>query len=209
MCTYAWCETGNWWQATVQETYPEAGSAETVTVSKRLAPLTGLAVSGKVSETRNIDIHGNMTRTQAFIDRANKSETRITRHPDSDTTARRETVNGLLVSARSRTGITMTYTYDALGRRTGSTHPRKGATLTHYNEAGRVDYTEDAANNRTTYTYDPRTGRKIAETNFGCGRWPAFERNLWQVRSCRRSPGFVSLDQLFQPFVEILGHEPF
>jgi len=35
----------------------------------------------------------------------------------------------------------------------------------HYNPLSQVDYVEDAAHNRTTFTYDQATGRKLTETN--------------------------------------------
>ncbi|MGA1824389.1 MAG: RHS repeat domain-containing protein, partial [bacterium] len=38
-----------------------------------------------------------------------------------------------------------------------------GTTNTHYNLKGQVEYIEDAATNRTSYSYDPDTGRKIME----------------------------------------------
>ncbi len=46
--------------------------------------------------------------------------------------------------------------------------PFDGSTATtqyHYNALGQIDYVEDAAGNRTTFAYDPTTGRKISETN--------------------------------------------
>jgi YD repeat-containing protein len=75
------------------------------------------------------------------------------------------TVNGLVTSNQSKTGVTVTYGYDSLGRRTGVIDPRTGTVTTHYNTLGQVDYVEDAANNRTSYTYDPATGLKLTETN--------------------------------------------
>ncbi len=61
--------------------------------------------------------------------------------------------------------ITTTYAFDPVGRRTGTTDLRTGTTVTHYDEHGRIDYIQDPAGNRTTYTYDPGTGQKLAETN--------------------------------------------
>ena len=57
------------------------------------------------------------------------------------------------------------YSYDALERRIGTTDPRTGTSRSHYNTKGQVDYTEDAATNRTTYAYDVDVGRKTAVTN--------------------------------------------
>ena len=49
------------------------------------------------------------------------------------------------MSSRSKTNLTTTFEYDALGRRTGVIDPRTGATITHYNDKNQVDYVEDAA----------------------------------------------------------------
>ena len=58
-----------------------------------------------------------------------------------------------------------TYEHDALERRTGVIDPRKGKSITHYNDKNQVDHTEDPGSNRLCYGYDLHTGRKIMETD--------------------------------------------
>ncbi len=70
-----------------------------------------------------------------------------------------------MVENRSKSGITTTYAYDALGRRTGVNDPRTGTTVTHYDADGRVDYVQDGAGHRTRFGYDPQTGRRTSQTD--------------------------------------------
>ncbi len=100
-----------------------------------------------------------------YINRTSHTVTEITDYPDSDTNAEQENIYGLLQSSTDKSGITTTFQYDALERRIGVTDPRTGQSITHYNSQGQVDYTEDAAGNRTEYSYDPVTGRKTSVTD--------------------------------------------
>ncbi|MFZ5563441.1 MAG: hypothetical protein ACOZBW_05265, partial [Thermodesulfobacteriota bacterium] len=159
-------KSGNqWWQTAEQITYAQNNSAAPVTLAIQKTQVSGLGVNNKAAESVSIDMLGNITRSQTFIDRANKTETRRTDYPDSDTPAEQVTVNGLLALSKTKTGLVYAFDYDALGRQTGMVDPRTGESLTHYNDKGRVDYVEDAAGNRITYVYDPATGRKTAEVN--------------------------------------------
>ena len=85
--------------------------------------------------------------------------------PDSTNAATDVTVNGLRRSMTTKTGLTYLFEYDALGRQTGVIDPRTGRAVTQYDDKGRIAWTEDAAGNRTTYTYDETTGRRIAVTD--------------------------------------------
>jgi YD repeat-containing protein len=62
------------------------------------------------------------------------------------------------------TAVTNTYAYDGFARRISVTGGRGNATFTHYNALGQVQYTEDAAGNRTTFGYDA-LGRRTSETD--------------------------------------------
>jgi RHS repeat-associated protein len=64
------------------------------------------------------------------------------------------------------------YVYDDLGRRTEvssecsvGSQDRRIASSAHYNDNGQVEWVEDAAGNRTTYTYDPDSGQRTAVEN--------------------------------------------
>ncbi|MGD9162472.1 MAG: RHS repeat protein [Desulfobacteraceae bacterium] len=124
-----------------------------------------MGTGGLISDSLSIDIYGNETHNTATINRTNKLETRTTDYPDSTIDEVSITENGLLISTTSKSGVVLTYSYDDLGRNTGVTDPRIGTSVTHYNDKGQVDWVEDAAENRTLFTYDPDTGQKIAEEN--------------------------------------------
>ncbi len=155
---------GAWWQQTEQNVYATDENATVTTIATQRTRLTGLG-NGLVAESVSIDIHGNQTISKTILNRDTRTETSTVDYPDSDTDAVSITTGNLLVSSTSKTGLTTTFEYDGLGRRTGVTDPRTGKATTHYNQNGRVDYLEDAAGNRTTYSYDPATGRKVSEIN--------------------------------------------
>ncbi|MCP4105426.1 MAG: hypothetical protein GY749_07805 [Desulfobacteraceae bacterium] len=159
-------KTGDdWWRKTVRRVYAKDSDDTTTDVSVRKALLTGLGSDGQVSESVAEDIHGNETVAKTFMNRAAKSRTQRTDYPDSSNDAVSVSVNGLLVSSLSKTGVETTYNYDALGRRTGTVDPRTGETVTHYNDRGEADFIEDPKGNRIQYTYDPVTGRKDTYAN--------------------------------------------
>jgi YD repeat-containing protein len=112
-----------------------------------------------------IDIHGNRMTTQTTNDRAQKMEIIEATSHESPVSERMIMVNGLTWSTRSKTDLTTQYRYDDLGRQTGVVDPRVGASLTHYNGLGQFDYVEDAAGNRTGFSYELLSGQKPAETN--------------------------------------------
>ena len=154
-----------WWDETTQKVYAEVGNSTPTVVGIDRRRLTGVGSGGLTSETVAIDIHGNQTVGQVVIDRGSKTVTQTTDYPDSTIDTVSLTTNGLLLSSQSKTGVTTTFTYDPLERRTGVIDPRTGLTTTNYNAQGWVDYVEDPAGNRTEYAYDPATGRKTVETN--------------------------------------------
>ncbi len=155
----------SWWQSAAQRIYATESDGTGTTVSTQKTRLTGLGAGGMTNEAVSIDIHGNQSVTQTFINREAKTETRVIDHPDSPINSISVSTNGVLTSSQTKTGINISYSYDALGRQTGINDPRTGLTTTHYNDKGQVDYIEDPANNRINYAYNPDTGRKSADTN--------------------------------------------
>ena len=155
----------DWWEESLQRVYATESDGTATTTSVQRRRMTGWGNDGKTEERVSIDIHGNQVIEQVFANRDNKAETRVTDYPDSIIDEVSVHVNGLLMSSQGKTGVETTYSYDALGRRTGITDPRTGTTTTHYNNKGRVDYVGDPAGNRTRYSYDPGTGHRIKETN--------------------------------------------
>ncbi len=158
-----------WWQETGRYVYAKENDGTATLTGVVRVRLTGLGASSArglmTQETVSADIHGNETVTRTFLDRANRMETRVTDYPDSLFDSESVSVKGFLTSSAGKSGVTFTYGYDALGRRTGVTDPRTGTTVTHYNEKGQVGHVENPAGNRTTYHYDENTGRKTAREN--------------------------------------------
>ncbi len=154
----------HWWQKTTATTYATSNDSTATVTGIQKRRLSGFS-GGVVDETRSADNHGNETVSNTAINRATRTVTRTVDLPTSTTDAVTVVVNGLQTSSTSQTGITTTFAYDALGRRTGVTDPRTGTSVTHYNSKGQVDYVEDAASNRTSYTYEPTTGRRSSVTD--------------------------------------------
>jgi RHS repeat-associated protein len=159
----------NWWQETQQKVYATDNSslATTTAVQKvRLIDLGGSpATVTAASVTVTTDVLGNEIVVTTSIDRDLKQVTRTTTYPDSTNAAVEVAVNGLLQSRTIKTGIQSTFAYDALERQMGVSDPRTGMSVSHYNNKGQIDYTEDSAGNRTSYTYDPDTGQRISHTD--------------------------------------------
>jgi len=162
--TYDFTEDA-WWQKSEQQIYATENSATATTVSTQLSCLTGFGEGGLMRENVSIDMLGNRVVSRSVINRDAQTETSTVDYPDSTIDAVATTVGGLLISSKDKNGITMTYAYDALGRRTGVIDPRTGTSQTAYTPAGRLDWEQDAAGNRTVFGYDAQTGKKILETN--------------------------------------------
>ena len=172
--------SGNYWQSRASILYAGNASATPITNSIQKIRLTGLGVFADscllTSESCSTDLFGNSTTSRTYVDRNNKTVTQTVTYPDSTNNAEQITINGLLTSSTSKTGVQTAYTYDALGRQTSSSSPSpfrgegggEGARLvgsfTAYNFLGQVASTMDAASNTTTYTYD-NLGRRIVVTD--------------------------------------------
>ena len=182
-------EDGAWWQTTTNRVLatnrviiePVPGSSEEITTNEVITTgiqktrLTGLGPDGLFSETVAIDINGNQTISRTFVDPATHTVIQTVDYPDSSINEVTTTVNGQVVSQRSKTGVLTTFSYDGLGRRIGVTDPRTGTAVTHYNLLGQVDYVQDPAGNQTAYAYDPATGRQTSVTDpLGKTTWFAY-----------------------------------
>lgn len=181
----------NWHQGTDYRTYPEDGSSYHLETAGKCVRLTGLgsqsAIGKLKSELYLIDRFGYLTVQKVYVDRSGKTVTVITDVPDSNADEVSVTVNRMLQSETSRSGVTTKYQYDALTRRIGSSTEsvdtrhsppvtRRIASLIHYNNKGQVDWQEDAASNRTWFAYDNVTGLKTAITNM-LGQTTLYEYN--------------------------------
>ncbi len=161
--------SGDFWRVKVSKLYAEESSANVTTSSVKKVRLTGLgspsAIGNLQSEIIMTDIRGNDTITKKYIDRGGKTVTDVIDVPDSTNDMVTITINGLVQSKTTKTGLTYTYQYDSLNRLAGVTDPRTGEITLRYNSKGQVDWVEDAASNKTWFAYDYETGRKVFEVD--------------------------------------------
>ncbi|MFZ4396621.1 MAG: RHS repeat-associated core domain-containing protein, partial [Kiritimatiellia bacterium] len=165
---------GDWFQVSSSTLYAGDNSATLTTNSIQRTRLTGLGSNEergtKNQEQISIDLLGNQTISQSFVDRDAKTVTQTTIYPDSTNAAISVSINGLSQYSMSKTAVFTTNTFDALGRQiavkqgTKNQEPRTGS-YTHYNSLGQVDYTTDILSNITSYAYSPTTGQRISVTD--------------------------------------------
>ena len=164
------------------QVYGTANNATPKTMQEERTQLTNLP-SGVSSLKYTTDRFGNVTETKVLVNRSGKTVTTEILAPDSAIAAQKIEVNELKQSERTKTNLTTTYAYDALGRLTGVTDPRTGTSVISYYTAGtgktgRQYQVTNAAGNTTTYDYDTTTGRKIWERN-ALGKYSRFDYNAY------------------------------
>ena len=150
---YVQDDAGDWWLRNERRIYATANSATPTTVSASDRRISGFA-NGVISETRSTDIHGNTTVSTTAVNRATKTITAERLSPESTVAEQQVTVNGLVTSVRSLSGLTTAFGYDGLRRRVSVTAPRTGTSTIAYNVSGQVSAETDAAGNTTAYGYD-------------------------------------------------------
>jgi YD repeat-containing protein len=147
--------SNDWWQVRASIVYAGNNSAVPTTNSIQKTRLSGFSqISNLMSEMVSTDINGNSTTSRTYVDRNNKTVTQVAIYPDSTNAATQITINGLLTSSTSKTGVQTAYTYDALGRQIASMNPepRTLGSFTSYNSRGQVTSTMDAASNGNKVT---------------------------------------------------------
>jgi len=159
--------SGQWWSVATSKVYGDNGAVVTGISKKQL---TALGIAGTpagilISKTISIDINGNETVSTTSLDRTGRTVFQAVTSPDSSISSLSTTVNGLLMSQRTSTNLTYNYSYDGIGRKIGDSDPRTGASVTHYNALGQVDYVQDAAGKQTSFTYDSSSGRRTEVIN--------------------------------------------
>lgn len=157
--------TDTWWKQTSQRVYPEYGSTNPLTVAIRREAIGGAGCGCKGDEYVSVDIHGHEVRAKTEV---NPEERTVTRTIEDTRSAENEvqiSVNGLPQYRKTATGLEYRILSDDIGRQIAVVDPRTGTNWTHFDQRGWVAYTEDAAGNRTTYTHDQNTGRRVAVTD--------------------------------------------
>ena len=124
---------GDWWRETSAWEARADGSSALSCVSATRTRLTGLGMADEsggvlVAETQALDARGHATVARTRLDRTAHAVTRTTDVPGSSLAAVTVSRAGLVVSARSETGVTATYEYDALGRQVAQVDGRGGRT---------------------------------------------------------------------------------
>ena len=173
-------DSGDYWQCRASILYAGNNSATPTTNNVQKTRITGLGASSdlglRVADLVSLDILGNATVSRTYINHAAKTVTQSVTAPDSTNAATQVTINGLLSSSTTKTGVYNNYGYDALGRQISAASPspfrgegggegsRIIASYTHYNALGQVDFTMDGASNRTAYAYDAQ-GRRTQVTD--------------------------------------------
>jgi YD repeat-containing protein len=168
----------DWYRQTNVKVYPTTNSSTSVELSISRKSTLGLNSPTGPGTTVSIDADDNeTTQTTDVVYSFDSSSGAVTNCvvtvlvdlPDSTTDTRQVFRNGVLQKARSEAGIEVEYVYDDLGRQTGQIHPRTGTNTVHFASNGQVDWTEDAAGNKTFRYYDSSSGRlnKITDSNGG------------------------------------------
>ena len=155
---------GAWWRETRQWSIHEDDSAIAKLMSVHRSRVTGLEVDNLIAESVSIDQRGNATTNRVWRNRDAATEISETKYPTAQNAALSVVSNGLVVMSVSQTGVTNTFSYDALNRQIAATDGRGNTTRTVYDSLGRVASTIDALGYATTYGYDA-LGYRVSTTD--------------------------------------------
>ena len=161
-----------WWLESSRYSFPDSDSAEPLRVSTTRTRLSGLGVPEATelgivilsSETRSIDVLGNISSQKSYRNRADHRAFDLSTSAASALAAWSLSIGGHTVSNRTATGILSSRDYDALGRVIAMTDGRGNTTTLAYDAAGRLVSTTDATGATTAYGYDS-LGRQTSVTN--------------------------------------------
>ncbi len=154
-----------WWKESRSIAFPFDNNDQAVITRVTRVAVGGPGCACDGAKTESVDIHGNVTKLQRYYQAGFKREIQEVLYPDSATPEEVVSVNGLVQYQKSRTGVQVDFKYDDLGRQIEQSSTSDGGarcvkTVTHYNDKGQVDWTSDAAGNKTWFTYDAVTGRR-------------------------------------------------
>ena len=170
----------DWWRETVSLNWNVDGQDTFLTSSVSRVRMTGLGTPAVnvpgVPEGAVLTSQGDTasrfvasyqevkTTSYTYVDRASAATYQVTDTPESSFNAVLCSVAGNAVSNVSVTAVSSSYTYDGFAHQVTATDGRGNTSTTHNNALGQVDYTDDAASNRTCYAYDT-LGRQTAVTD--------------------------------------------
>jgi RHS repeat-associated protein len=163
---------GVWWQESRQYVYPADATPKLVSTRRQRLTGLGTAVPGGtlVAESQSLDLLGNPTVGRTVLDRAARRVVQTSDGPASTLDALSVSVNGLVLTNVTATGVTTIHAYDPLGRRVLSSTASAGGTravasASGFDSLGQLAWTADAANTTNRFAYDPHTGRRTAVSN--------------------------------------------
>ncbi len=172
--------SGDYWQCRASIIYA-GDNASPSTNSVQKSRLTGLGSASDLglltSDLVSLDLLGNQTASRTYIARNAKTVTLTTTYSDSTNNAEQITINGLLASSISKTGVQTTYAFDTLGRQVAALQggQRTVGSYTAYNTLGQVASTMDAASNITAYTYDSLGRRTVVTDALGNSTYTSYD----------------------------------
>ncbi|GAA0616800.1 RHS repeat-associated core domain-containing protein [Kribbella sandramycini] len=155
---------------------------------------------GGVPSTTVVDVWGRSTALMTYSAAPAVTKTKFgtaVAGDDAQTTTYQHNALGQLASMKDGTGNTWSYTYDFMGRQTGSTDPDSGGLTKTYNLAGEVLTSTDAKNQVLSYTYD-ELGRKTAEYK-GTNQTAANRTAMWTYDTADNGVGKIASTTRFTP----------
>ncbi len=164
--------SNTWWLQSQRFGYPKDNQSTEVLLSDVRTRLSNFS-AGYIAEVQSIDAFGNVSLQKSQVDRAQRLAYAITDLPGVQGDAETVTYNGRVVETISPLGESVLTSYDAIGRTSTVTHPRKGTKFTSYmtgrNLVKDVGYLNGPLLAR--YSYD--TASRVIRTEDGLGNFTA------------------------------------
>lgn len=157
-------DSAGWWMSTVSRVYPTAGSTIYVAADEGRQGLVDVS-GAQLRESRSYDVRGQMTRTVTTVNRGAKTKTVLTYRPGVAQPDTQNYYNGVLLSTMEASGRHLNWFYDALGRQTNTVDSDLGSSAVAYAGNGFTLNQQDAYGQKTSFGYDPATGRLLSQTN--------------------------------------------
>ena len=166
-------ESNAWWRVTASAIWNQTGVDAGLTSAVKRVRMTGLGGAAPswtsanailTAQSMTVDGHCNATLNSTYTDAGAASVWQVAESPFSTQAVIRVSMAGSPVTDISASCVTNTCAYDGFARQTAATDGRGNTSRTAYNALGQVEYTENAASNRTSYAYDA-LGRRVEVTD--------------------------------------------
>lgn len=168
-------DASGWWLSVVKVIYPDDSASRSVQIQQARRGLVD-AGGHALSETRNYDVRGQMTRSVTSVNRLARERSIHIYRPGMVLPDKQVYRNGLLQSSVAANGRSVSYAYDSLGRQISISDSDTGISTKHFNGNSYVDYVTDAFTNKTSYGYSAANGQLVAATNaVGQATWYGYD----------------------------------